>query len=77
MDKKRKTPAKPAESPNTGTYRYDKAQGKVVKVSDKVPGLSKGGGDFGDDMPSDSPCGNCPSGGSCGGMGGMGGMGGF
>lgn len=29
---------------STGRYVYDKKLGKVVKVSDDVPGLKKGGG---------------------------------
>jgi hypothetical protein len=75
MEKKKKgTPNRPADDGNTGTYRFDKELGKVVKVSDKVPGLSKGGADFsGADAPS-SPCSSCPSGGACGmGGGGFGG----
>ncbi len=46
----------------TGTYVFDKKLGKVVKVSDKVPGLKKGGGakDF-EPGPSCPPqgCGRC------------------
>ncbi|MDD5655957.1 MAG: hypothetical protein PHF00_01725 [Elusimicrobia bacterium] len=76
MEKKKKQ-ASDTDKKATGTYRYDKKLGKVVKVSDQVPGLSKGDGDFGGgDSSSDSPCGSCPSGGSCG-MGGGGFGGGF
>lgn len=32
------------KEPSTGRYIYDKKLGKVVKVSDEVPGLNKGGG---------------------------------
>jgi len=61
----------------TGTYVYDKEQGQVVKVSDRVPAVSsKGKGGSFDDMPSPSGCGSCPSSGSCG-MGGGGFGGGF
>lgn len=70
MAKKKKTEEK---DDSTGTYVFDKEQGKVVKVSNQVPGVSakgKGGGD----IPS-LPCGRA-AGDACGGCG-MGGMGGF
>lgn len=38
-----KNEQKPAES-KTGRYVYDKKLGKLVKISDDVPGLNKGGG---------------------------------
>ena len=34
----------------TGRYVYDKKLGKVVKISDEIPGLKKAGGD-GDSCP--------------------------
>ena len=75
MTKKKPSTTPPADT--TGTYVYDKKLGKVVKVSDHVPGVSSKGQGGGFDMPSggEGGCAGCPSGGSCG-MGGMGGMGG-
>jgi len=35
----------------TGRYVYDKKLGKVVKVSDNIPGLKKGGAAVGDACP--------------------------
>ena len=39
----------------TGKYVYDKKLGKVIKVSDKITGLKKDGGND-----------SCPTGGCCG-----------
>ncbi|MEA3306508.1 MAG: hypothetical protein U9Q34_01830 [Elusimicrobiota bacterium] len=39
----------------TGKYVYDEKLGKIVKVSDKITGLKKGG-----------ETGTCPTGGCCG-----------
>ena len=76
MTKKKTTKPETKTDDSTGTYVYDKELGKVVKKSDRVPGVSSKGGGGGFDMPSGGGCEGCPSGGSCG-MGGMGGMGGF
>ena len=54
----------------TGKYIFDKKLNKVVKVSDKVPGLKKSGGS-GDFDPSACNTGTCNPG-----MGGYPGMGG-
>lgn len=35
--------SKPAGGCSTGTYRFSRELGTTVKVSDKVPGLKKGG----------------------------------
>jgi hypothetical protein len=35
----------------TGRYVYDKKLGKVVKVSDDIPGLKKSGGAEGESCP--------------------------
>ncbi|OGR43823.1 MAG: hypothetical protein A2X35_08915 [Elusimicrobia bacterium GWA2_61_42] len=48
----------------TGRYVYDKKLGKVVKVSDEVPGLKKGGS---------AEAGGCPMKHTCGGGCGCGG----
>ena len=45
----------------TGRYVYDKKLGKVVKVSDDIPGLKKGGSTEGGTCPMN------PGGHSCGG----------
>jgi len=34
----------PKKEVKTGRYVYDAKLGKVVKVSDEIPGLNKGGG---------------------------------
>jgi len=51
---------KPAES-KTGRYVYDKKLGKLVKISDDIPGLKKGGSEPG--CPAGSGghhcCGDC------------------
>lgn len=69
----------------TGKYVFDKKLNKVVKVSDRIPGLKKSGGE----EPSPCDSGSCDTGmggcgpmgcggmGGLGGCGGMGGMGGF
>ncbi|MFH1618566.1 MAG: hypothetical protein ABIG11_01525 [bacterium] len=57
----------------TGRYVFDKKLGKVVKVSDRIPGLKKSGSS-GDSGPCES--GSCPSMGGMPGGCGMGGMGG-
>ncbi|MBI4348196.1 MAG: hypothetical protein HY553_15250 [Elusimicrobia bacterium] len=55
--------SKKADDAATGVYRYDKALGKVVKVSSRVPGLSKSakGNPWEAPMPSCPPegCGRC------------------
>lgn len=40
----------------TGVYRYDKELGRVVKVSSRVPGLSKAG----NPAPWEAPMPSCP-----------------
>ncbi len=63
---KAKTP-KPSDESITGTYRYDRATGQVVRVSDRTPKVASKGGSL--------PCGESPSscdnggGGCCGGGG--------
>lgn len=49
----------------TGRYVYDKKLGKVVKVSDEVPGLKKGGSSEGGTCPM-NPGGHTCGGGGCG-----------
>lgn len=64
----------------TGKYIFDKKLKKVVKISDRIPGLNKSGGNDGFD-PSACDPGTCNPGmcgmGGMGGMGGCGGMGGI
>lgn len=53
----------PTDKAATGTYRYDKETGEVVRVSDRVPKVSSKGRS----APSSPPCGRrgpC-GGGSC------------
>lgn len=55
----------------TGTYKYDPKLGRVVKVSDRVPGLKKSGGGSSDPGAEVGPCGRSEcGGGTCAGMGG-------
>jgi hypothetical protein len=51
----------------TGRYVYDKKLGKVVKVSDEVPGLSKGGSSDGAGCPMNTGGHKCGGGCGCGG----------
>jgi len=51
----------------TGRYVYDKKLGKVVKVSDEVPGLKKGGPPRGGNCPLNTGGHNCGGGCGCGG----------
>ena len=64
MSENKKTEKKQAV---TGRYVYDKKLGKVVKVSDDIPGLKKGG------SPEGGTCPMNPGGHSCGGGCGCGG----
>ncbi len=76
--KKTKTPSRSKEksppSGATGTYAYDAESGRVVKVSGRVPGLSKssaGDSNFpasGEGAPGGCGRGEC-AGGACMGMG--------
>lgn len=49
----------------TGTYRYDKKTGQIVRVSDRVPKVSSKGKRSSPSLPCgrSGPCdgGNCPS----------------
>ncbi|MEK7232440.1 MAG: hypothetical protein AAB268_01380 [Elusimicrobiota bacterium] len=58
----RKTPADRAA---TGTYRYDKKTGKIIRVSDRVPKVSSKGKSSSPSLPCgrSGPCGggSCPS----------------
>ncbi len=63
-----------SKEPITGRYVFNKRLKKVVKISDRIPGLNKSGGNDGFD-PSACDSGTCNPG-MCG-MGGMGGMGGM
>jgi len=66
------TPAHEKSSKSTGTYVYDKKLGKVVKVSDDIPSLSKSHGHDHCSGPCCSGGGSMPSpceGGGCGGEG--------
>ena len=61
-----KTKEKPKEDAKaTGTYKFDPKLGKVVRVSDHVPGLKKKGGFDAEPGPSCPPggCGGCDFGG--------------
>ncbi|MBI4060578.1 MAG: hypothetical protein HY403_04040 [Elusimicrobia bacterium] len=60
MSKKIATRPRPASDEASGTYKYDRALGRMVKVSGRVPGLRKGG--RGGSAP-EPPCGR----GACGG----------
>jgi hypothetical protein len=55
------------EAKATGRYVYDKQLGKVVKVSDDVPGLKKGGSDLGAGCPMNQGGHKCGGGCGCGG----------
>lgn len=70
-----KQPEQPKAESITGSYVYDPKLGKVVKVSDRVPGVSsKGGKDFpcgADSSGGDLPCGQGECGGGSCGMGGF------
>lgn len=57
---KNSRPAKPAAEAPTGTYKYDRALKRLVKVSEGVPGLRKGGLR---DEPAPGPCGRSACGG--------------
>lgn len=53
-----------AEVAATGTYRYDKETGEIVRVSDRVPKVSSKASSASSDMPCGrrGPCGGgCPS----------------
>ena len=52
MTKNKHSQTEPKADGTTGTYVYDKKLGKVVKVSDHVPGVSSKGQGGGFDMPS-------------------------
>ncbi|MBI5742985.1 MAG: hypothetical protein HY952_00385 [Elusimicrobia bacterium] len=52
---------------NTGKYVYDAKLGKVVKVSDDVPGLNKGGSSAGAGCPMNQGGHKCGGGCGCGG----------
>ncbi len=61
-----------ASSSATGTYVYDAALGRMVKVSGRVPGLAKGSADggFSPESGQAGPCGRTEcAGGACMGMG--------
>lgn len=45
------------EADQTGTYVYDAELGRVVKVSGRVPGLSKGSNGFSGEAPGGGGCG--------------------
>ena len=49
----------PAAEEATGTYKFDRELGRMVKVSARVPGLKKGGS-----APEMGPCGRPRGGGS-------------
>jgi len=51
----------------TGRYVYDKKLGKVVKVSDDIPGLKKGGSAQGGSCPMNPGGHTCGGGCGCGG----------
>ncbi|PIR18812.1 MAG: hypothetical protein COV48_05485 [Elusimicrobia bacterium CG11_big_fil_rev_8_21_14_0_20_64_6] len=55
----------PTDQAATGTYRYDKATGQVVRVSDRVPKVSSKGKKSSPSLPCgrSGPCGGgrCPS----------------
>jgi hypothetical protein len=51
----------------TGRYVYDKKLGKVVKVSDEVPGLKKGGASGFEGCPMNQGGHKCGGGCGCGG----------
>lgn len=64
--KRRKTPqAAPARKTGAaGTYVYDKETSRVVKISDRIPGLSRGGRRKA--SPEAGPCGRqACAGGAC------------
>lgn len=67
----KKTKIKPGSGDDiAGTYVYDKELGKVVKVSDRIPGVSSKKG-RGSPKSSSGPCGGGPCGsGACGRTGG-------
>ena len=54
-----------ADQAATGTYRYDKKTGKIVRVSDRVPKVSSKGKRASSSLPCgrSGPCGggSCPS----------------
>lgn len=56
---------KPSDESITGTYRYDRATGQVVRVSDKTPKVASKGGS----MPCGQSPSSCDNGGGCGGDG--------
>ena len=59
--KKRKAATSKASAETTGTYVYSRELGAVVKVSDRVPGLSKKAGPGPMPGPACNPggCGRC------------------
>ena len=63
-----KSSPKPVDKSITGTYRYDRATGQVVRVSDRVPKVaSKGAGAASDCGESSCDSGGPGPGGCCGG----------
>ena len=62
---KKRTRKTPTDTASTGTYRYDKATGEVVRVSDRVPKVSSKGKGSSPSLPCGrrGPCGggSCPS----------------
>lgn len=61
--------AKKTEAKKTGTYKYDKSTGKIVKISDSIPKVASKGGAGPSEDAGTGPCGR-PSGdcgmGACG-----------
>ncbi|MDP3542720.1 MAG: hypothetical protein Q8T11_09680 [Elusimicrobiota bacterium] len=55
----------PTDTAATGTYRYDKETGEIVRVSDRVPKVSSKGKSASPELPCGrrGPCGggSCPS----------------
>ncbi|OGR66887.1 MAG: hypothetical protein A2081_03195 [Elusimicrobia bacterium GWC2_61_19] len=60
-------PKEKKEEKTTGRYVYDKKLGKVVKVSDDVPGLKKGASPQGGGCPMNPGGHTCGGGCGCGG----------
>jgi hypothetical protein len=61
----KRTRKDPTDRAATGTYRYDKKTGKIVRVSDRVPKVSSKGKRSSPSLPCgrSGPCGggSCPS----------------